>query len=55
MDQETIKILAIAVSTEICAQYDRFFSGAEDDVYELVESILSEENRRLRVDSSKSN
>lgn len=55
MDKETIETLAIAISTEICHRYDKFFSGTEDSIYELVEAVLYEENRKLTIDETKTN
>jgi hypothetical protein len=51
MDKETVKILATAITIEIAHKYDRFFSGAEDDLFDLIEETILEENRKLAVDS----
>jgi hypothetical protein len=54
MDKETVNTLATAISIELAHRYDRFFSGAEDDLYDIIKEIILEENRKLRVDSTKS-
>lgn len=46
LNEDQIESLALALSVKIVAEYDRFLSGAEDDIFEMFKSSIAEEIKK---------